>query len=192
MTPSSTKASSAPRHFNWLARCLHWSMACMILAMLFIGIGMTTSIDHRIWLIDLHRPLGIAILVLAIVRLANRLRHPAPPLPASLAPWQRLAARLSHLLLYALMLALPLIGWALLSAGGYPVVLFNGWNLPAIVPADPALYAWLRDAHGLLAWLLYFVIVGHLSAALAHAWIFRDGVFSSMARGAGKSARPVE
>lgn len=189
MTPSRTKAGDTPRHFNGLARCLHWSMACMILAMLFIGIGMTTSINHRIWLIDLHRPLGLAILVLAVVRLANRLRHPPPPLPASLAPWQRLAAKLSHLLLYALMLGLPLIGWALLSAGGYPFVLFNGWNLPAIVPADPALYAWLRDAHGLLAWLLYFVIVGHLSAALVHAWILRDGVFSSMARAASKTPR---
>lgn len=174
-------------HFNRLARCLHWLMACMILAMLFIGVGMTTSVNHRVWLIDLHRPLGIAILVLAIIRVVNRLRHSPPPLPDSVPGWQKWAATASHILLYALMLSLPLIGWALLAAGGYPIVLFEGWNLPAIVPASPVLYAWLRDAHGVLAWFLFFVVVGHLSAALVHAWIYRDSVFSSMARGARRA-----
>lgn len=175
------------RHFNGLARWLHWLMACMILTMLFIGVGMTTSLNHRIWLIDLHRPLGIAILVLAVIRLANRWRHPPPPLPDSLPRWQQCAAIASHGLLYALMLGLPVIGWALLSAGGYPIVLFEGFNLPAIIPANPVSYAWLRDAHGVLAWLLYFVVVGHLSAAPAARLIHRDGVFSSMARGARDS-----
>ncbi|WP_419735730.1 cytochrome b [Pseudomonas sp. COR18] len=173
--------------FNRLARWLHWLMACMVLAMLFIGVGMTTSLTYRIWLIDLHRPLGIAILVLVVIRLANRWRHPPPPLPASLPRWQQRAALASHALLYALMLGLPLLGWALLSAGGYPIVLIEGFNLPAIIPANPVSYAWLRDAHGWLAWLLYVVVIGHLSAALVHAWIYRDGVFSSMARGAGNS-----
>ncbi|WP_201326080.1 cytochrome b, partial [Burkholderia sp. E168m23] len=94
-----------------------------------------------------------------------------------------LAAKASHWALYVLMLALPLIGWALLSAGGFPIVLFKGVNLPAIVPASPTLFAWLRDAHGLLARLLFVVVLALLSAALVHAWIYRDGVFSSMARG---------
>ncbi|AOK37075.1 cytochrome b [Burkholderia cenocepacia] len=176
-------SGDAPRHFNALARGLHWLMAAMILAMLFIGAGMMTSLHHRIWLIDLHRPLGIAILVLALLRVANRLRSRPPALPRSLPHWQMLAAKASHWALYALMLALPLIGWALLSAGGFPIVLFKGVNLPAIVPASPTLFAWLRDAHGLLARLLFVVVLAHLSAALVHAWIYRDGVFSSMARG---------
>ncbi|MEB2500624.1 cytochrome b [Burkholderia cenocepacia] len=176
-------SGDAPRHFNALARGLHWLMAAMILAMLFIGAGMMTSLHHRIWLIDLHRPLGIAILVLALLRVANRLRSRPPALPRSLPHWQVLAAKASHWALYALMLALPLIGWALLSAGGFPIVLFKGVNLPAIVPASPTLFAWLRDAHGLLARLLFVVVLVHLSAALVHAWIYRDGVFSSMARG---------
>ena len=74
----------APRHFNLTARVLHWSMALMILAMLFIGIGMVASLSLRPTLISLHRPLGIAILLLVIVRLINRLRHRPPPLPADL------------------------------------------------------------------------------------------------------------
>ncbi|MBV6849874.1 cytochrome b [Xanthomonas euvesicatoria] len=175
-------------HFNLPARVLHWLMAAMILIMLFVGVGMVASVTQRPWLIDLHRPLGIAILILAVLRLINRVRHRPPALPADLPAWQKAAAIASHWLLYALMLGMPLIGWAMLSAGGYPIVLWPGANLPAIAPHDPSLYAWLRSAHGWLAYLLFATVLGHLSAALYHAWVRRDGVFSSMARGE-RSAR---
>jgi cytochrome b561 len=172
-----------PRHFNLLARVLHWSMAVAILAMLFVGAGMVVSLRHRDELLDLHRPLGLAILLLAIVRLANRLRHAPPPLPADLPRIQVLAAKASHWVLYALMLAMPLIGWAMLSAGGYPVELVDGVNLPAILPHSPAMYGMLRPLHGVLAYVLFFTILAHLGAALFHAWVRRDGVFGQMARG---------
>ena len=68
-------------------------MAVMIIAMLFIGVGMVSSVSTRPWLIDLHRPMGIAILLLAVLRLRNRMRHQPPALPASLPVWQRRAAR---------------------------------------------------------------------------------------------------
>jgi len=172
-----------PRHFNLLARILHWSMAIAILAMLFIGAGMVVSLRYRELLLDLHRPLGLAILLLAIVRLANRLRHAPPPLPQDLPAIQVWAAKASHWLLYALMLAMPLIGWAMLSAGAYPVVLFDGVTLPPILPHSPHMYGVLRPLHGVLAYLLFFTILAHLGAALFHAWVRRDGVFEQMARG---------
>ena len=170
-------------HFNLLARVLHWSMALLILAMLFIGVTMVASVHMRPGLINLHRPLGILILVLALLRLYNRLRHRPPPLPADLPAWQAWAATASHWLLYALMLAMPLIGWAMLSAGGYPIVLRGGVQLPAIVPHTPSLYALLRGAHSLLAYLLFATVLVHVGAALFHAWVRRDGVFQAMARG---------
>ncbi|MGX9721344.1 cytochrome b [Stenotrophomonas acidaminiphila] len=170
-------------HFNLLARVLHWSMAVMILAMLFIGVTMVASLHLRPLLIDLHRPLGVAIGVLALLRLYNRLRHRPPPLPADLPAWQAGAARLSHWLLYALMLAMPLIGWAMLSAGGYPIVLWQGLHLPPIVPHTPVLYAALRTAHGVLAYVLFATVLAHVGAALFHLWVRRDGVFQAMARG---------
>lgn len=173
---------SAPVRFNLLARVLHWAMAVLIVAMLFIGVGMVASVSQRPWLIDLHRPLGIAVLLLALVRLANRLRHAPPPLPADLPRWQVLAAHASHGVLYALMLAMPLIGWAMVSAGGYPVEMFGTLRLPAIVSPDATVYAWLRDAHGALARMLFLTVLAHLAAALFHAWVRRDGVFSRMAR----------
>lgn len=181
-------SSSTPAlHFNPLARVLHWLMAVMILAMLFIGVGMVATVAARPVLVDLHRPLGIAILLLVVVRLVNRLRHPPPPLPADLPRWQVLAAKASHLLLYALMFAMPLIGWGMLSAGGTPVVMFAGLQLPPIAPHDAGLYALLRGAHTWLAYLLFATVLVHLGAALTHAWIRRDGVFPSMARGPART-----
>lgn len=172
-----------PQHFNLLARVLHWSMAAAIFAMLFVGAAMVVSLGNRTQLLDLHRPLGLAILLLALVRLGNRLRNPPPPLPADLPRIQVWAATASHWILYALMLAMPLIGWAMLSAGGYPIIVWDGFHLPAIAPHSAALYGFLRPLHGVLAYLLFFTILGHLGAALFHAWVRRDQVFAQMAKG---------
>lgn len=179
--------ANAPRqYFPAPMRVVHWLMAVMILSMLFLGAGMVTSLTLRPWMIDLHRPLGIAILLLVIVRLTLRLRYGHPPLPADLPRLQVLAAHASHLLLYLLMFALPLLGWGVVSAAGDPVSMFGGVTLPPIVPADPGWYTVLRSAHGLLAWLLFATVMLHLAAALWHLWVRRDGVFASMASLAGE------
>jgi cytochrome b561 len=168
-------------HFDGFARLLHWSMAVMIVAMLFIGVGMVASLSLRPALIEVHRPLGILVLLLAVIRLYHRWRSPPPPLPADLPRLQVLAAKVSHWLLYTLMLAMPLLGWAMLSAGGYRAQMIGAFQLPAIVPHDPTLYAWLRDAHGVLGFSLFALVLAHLAAALFHAWVRRDGVFAAMA-----------
>lgn len=176
--------SAQPNHFAPLARLLHWLMALLVLAMLFIGAGMVASVSERHeWLIHLHKPLGVAILLLVIVRLFVRFSTRQPPLPADLPGWQVLAAKASHGLLYALMLVLPVLGWAMISAAGDPVTLGIGVQLPAIVPANAALFALLRRAHGYLAYLLFLTVLLHLAAALFHGWIRRDGVLQSMLSG---------
>jgi len=162
-------------------RLVHWLMAAMIIAMLFIGVGMVSTVSEiRTWLIDLHKPLGILILCLAAVRVCLRLAYPVPALPADLPIWQKGAAHASHLVLYALMFALPLVGWTMLSAGGYPIALFGAIHLPPLGRVDPTLFALLRRAHTVLALLLFLTILMHLCAGLFHAWIRRDGVFRSM------------
>lgn len=173
--------------FDARARLLHWLMAPLLIAMLFIGIGMvsTTSSAYAL-LLAIHKPLGAAILVLLLLRMHVRLRHRPPPLPTDLPPWQRRAATGSHWLLYALMLAMPLSGWAMLSAAGHPVTLFEGVRLPPIVPHDAALFAWLRGAHHWLALLLFATFLLHLAAALFHGLIRRDGVLASMAPWRGR------
>jgi cytochrome b561 len=87
----------------------------------------------------------------------------------------------SHWLLYALMFALPLVGLGMLSAAAYPIVLAGSLHLPPILPHSDALYALLRPLRTALAFLLFATFLVHLSAALMHALIFRDGVFQSMA-----------
>jgi cytochrome b561 len=170
------------RRFTPLQRLLHWLMAICILAMLFIGVGMVSTVMPKyLTLVSIHKPLGIAILVLAIIRLVVRLRYGAPPLPAGLPEPMRLAAQLSHYALYLLMIGMPLIGWGMLSAAQYPVVLFGGVYLPAILPQSDSLHTLLWDAHFYLAFAFFALILLHVAAALFHALVRRDGVFEAMA-----------
>ncbi len=167
--------------FTPLQRALHWIMAVCILTMLFIGVHMVATISPKyLTYIAIHKPLGIVILVLALIRLAVRLSSGAPPLPADLPEPMKLGAYLSHYALYALMIGLPLIGWAMLSAAGYPVVLWGGLWLPPIAPQSDSLHTLLWHAHVYLALLFFAVILLHVAAALFHALVRRDGVFEAM------------
>ena len=141
--------------FTAFSRLLHWTMAAMILTMLCIGVAMVASLANYHVLVSIHRPLGIAILILVVVRFVNRLLNPPPPFPASMSRAERLAATASELAMYGLMLVLPLVGWGMLSAAGYPIVLHGSLHLPFILPHSAALYAVLRKAHTILAYLFF-------------------------------------
>src|SRR6201986_2600258 len=157
-------------------------MAVCIIAMLFIGVGMVSTIMPKyLSLVSIHKPLGIAILILALIRLVVRLIYGAPPLPADLPEPMKLAAHLSHYAFYLLMIGMPLIGWGMLSAAAYPVVLFGGVQLPAILPQSDSLHALLWTAHFYLAFAFFALILLHVAAALFHALVRRDGVFQTMA-----------
>lgn len=173
--------SPDPLRFSPLQRILHWLMALCILAMLFIGVGMVSTVrPDYLTLVSIHKPLGITILVLALIRLVLRFVRGAPPLPAQMPEVMKLAARLSHVALYALMIALPLIGWGMLSAADYPVIVF-GMQLPSFLPHSNELHTLLWNAHRFLALCFFALIVLHLAAALLHALVRRDGVFQTMA-----------
>ena len=167
--------------FSPLQRALHWVMAICILAMLFIGVGMVSTVKpDYLTLVSIHKPLGVVILVLALIRLVVRLVRGAPPLPADMPVPMKLAAYLSHLAFYGLMIALPLLGYGMLSAADYPVVVF-GVRLPSVLPHTNELHTLLWNAHRFLALCFFALIVVHLAAALFHALVRRDGVFQAMA-----------
>jgi len=169
------------RTYSGSQRVLHWLMAIMVLAMLFIGVSMVSTLNPRfLTLISIHKPLGISILALAVLRLVVRWRLGAPPLPDDLPSIQALAAKLSHLMLYALLIVMPLVGWGMLSAGGYPIVLYGSLHLPEILPRDDQLHAILRTTHTALAYMFFAIILLHVAAAFFHALIRRDGVFRAM------------
>jgi cytochrome b561 len=174
--------NAQPQRFSPLQRVLHWLMAVCILAMLLIGVGMVSTVRPKyLTLVSIHKPLGIAILVLVVIRAVVRLRYGAPSLPIDLPEPMKRAAVLSHYALYALMFGMPLIGWAMLSAAAYPVVLLGGLQLPAILPQSDSLHALLWDAHFYLAFLFFALVLLHVAAALFHALVRRDGVFEAMA-----------
>jgi cytochrome b561 len=176
------------QRFTPLQRLLHWLMAVCILAMLFIGVGMVSTITPKyLTLVSIHKPLGIAILVLALIRLVVRLRYGAPPLPADLPAPIKLGAELSHYALYALMIFMPLIGWAMLSSAAYPIVLYGGVHLPPILPQSDSMHALLWDAHFYLAFAFFALILAHIAAALFHLLVRRDGVFQAMGPASAKS-----
>ena len=173
--------ASEQRQFTALSRLLHWTMAAMVLTMLCVGVAMVVSLGSYHVLVSIHRPLGIAILLLVIVRFVNRLVNRPPPLPATISRAERLAITASEYTLYGLMFLMPLIGWGMLSAARYPIVLFGSVQLPYILPHDVMLYAVLRQAHTILAYLFFLTFLAHFGAILFHTLIVRDGILKRMA-----------
>jgi len=173
--------TSVPHRFTLLQRLLHWLMAACIVAMLFIGAGMVSTVAPKyLPLVSLHKTLGVILLGLVVIRLALRLYYPAPPLPADL-PWpMKLAAKLSHQALYGLMIVMPLLGVSMLWAADYPVVLYGGVQIPALLPQSDRLHTLLWNAHFYLAFAFFALVLLHLAAALFHALIRRDGVFETI------------
>src|SRR5271167_599868 len=149
------RMSNELRQFVAFSRLLHWTMAVMVLTMLCIGVAMVASLADYHVLVSIHRPLGIAILLLVAVRFVNRQLTSLPPFPATMSRAERLAATASEYAMYGLMFVLPLVGWGMLSAARYPIVLFGSVHLPFILPHDAMLYAVLRKTHTVLACLFF-------------------------------------
>ncbi len=129
---------------------------------------------------SIHRPLGIAILLLVVVRFVNRLLNPPPPFPPTMPRAERLVAKASEYTMYGLMFALPLVGWGMLSAAHYPIVLIGSVRLPEILPHNVMLYAVLRKTHTILAYLFFLTFLAHFAAILFHSLIVRDGIWKRM------------
>src|SRR5262249_59339332 len=107
---------ATPRaQFVFFSRLLHWVMAAMVLTMLGIGVAMVASLADYHRLVSIHRPLGIAILILVVVRFVNRQLNPPPPFLTTMPPLERRVATWSALAMYGLIFVLPLVGWGLLS-----------------------------------------------------------------------------
>jgi cytochrome b561 len=166
--------------FALSSRLLHWLMAALLLAMLFVGVSMLTSLGDYHRLLALHRPLGIALLVLAVARVVNRRLKPPPDFLPTMPEWERRVVVWSERLLYALMFAQPLVGWGLLSAGGYPVVLAGALVLPPIFPHSTTAYTLLRAAHGVLGYAFFATFLAHLAGVLFHTLVLRDGLILRM------------
>jgi len=167
------------------AKLFHWVMAALILAQIALGLMAASwrvspvKLELFFW----HKSTGMLILALVALRLLWRLANPAPMLPPGMAAWERAAARLSHLFLYALMIALPVTGWIVTSASNVPFRIFWLIPLPAIVAPDEPTADLAALVHGGLAALLALALVAHVGAALRHHFVKRNTVLIRMLPG---------
>jgi cytochrome b561 len=163
------------------AVALHWFIALLITAGFTLGATMTDlhMSPRKLKLYSYHKWIGITVLGLVLIRLLWRVTHPAPP-DEPMPRWQRIAAHVTHWLLYLLMIATPIVGWLYSSASGYPVVYLKLWQLPDLVAKNKKLADVLVQVHGLLAWTLFYVVLLHVAAALKHHFFDRDATLKRM------------
>lgn len=165
-----------------VAKGLHWLMAALILGLAALGIVMhemplsPLKLELYAW----HKWFGVTVFLLVWLRLAWRLTHRPPALPATLsAPLQRLA-HAGHGLLYVLMIVIPLSGWLMSSAKGVQTVWFGLVPLPDLLGRDRELGDLLQQAHKLLNLLLLLTLAGHVLAALWHHFVLKDDTLRRM------------
>jgi cytochrome b561 len=170
------------RRWGAVAQLFHWLIVLGIVAQFTLA----TLFDDlpagakKLTLLSRHKSIGITILMLALLRLLWRRANPTPALPPALKPWERSLAKLTHVLLYVLLFAVPVSGWLMSSARGFPVSWFGLWQLPDLVPKDKPLYESLVTVHTALAWTLGVVAIVHLLAALKHHFVLKDDVLRRM------------
>jgi cytochrome b561 len=174
---------------------LHWIIAAAIIAQVVLAGRMEGPRTPETFAVtQLHKSIGITILLLSLARLGWRLIHRPPPLPATLKPWQRTLARTSHVGFYVIMIGMPLTGWAMVSASSFarPILLFGvvPWPLlPGVRGLQPSLREAVHDVtefghHGLIK-VFYVLIALHVAGALKHQLFSRDEpVLARMAPGA--------
>lgn len=170
------------RTYTRTAIALHWLMALLILTVLPLGLTMTELelSPLKLKLYAWHKWLGVTVFMLAVLRLAWRLTHPAPPLPSGMPTWERTAAHLMHWYLYAFMLVLPLSGWLMSSAKGFQTVYLGVLPIPDLLAKDEALGEMLGEVHASLAWLFLLLLAVHVAAAVKHHLVDRDDVLARM------------
>lgn len=178
-----TKTAQAPG-YSPVAKTLHWLVAVLLAAQFTIAWTMPGihGGTQPVGLVGLHLSVGVLIMLVVVVRMIWRLTHPAPA-AGDLPVWQAWAAKATHALLYAILLALPVLGWANASSRGWSVSLFGALPLPQIAAEGSALGHAMGDIHSTLANILLYLVGLHVAAALYHRVLRRDQVLQRMLPG---------
>lgn len=172
-----------PKHrYDAIAQLLHWVIAGLIVTQFVLAnlAEDTPSKMQQLALLTRHKSFGMTVLMLASVRLTWRLLNPAPALPAEMKNYERALARLTHVLFYLLLFAMPLSGWLMSSARGFTVSWFGLFSWPNLIARDKAAFELLESVHGALATTLFFVAILHILAALKHHFWNKDDVLKRM------------
>ena len=160
-------------HYPATSKLLHWLVAACVLTTAPVAIAMTRIAKGPTQdaLYNLHKSLGVLILVLMVLRLVNRLAAGALAPEAEIKPWQKAVSSIVHASLYVLLLAMPVVGYIANSAYGATTPFFGLFELPAIVGKSEALATQLFTLHRWVGWLVILLVLTHVSAALYHHFI---------------------
>ena len=166
--------------FGYIAILLHWIMAILIIALLILGLYMTSLPVglQKLKLYGWHKELGVLALALVMLRILWRMSNITPAL--LLPKWEVIAARMTHLTFYFLMISLPLTGWMMSSAAGLPVSFFGLFVLPDLVSPNENLRMILQVSHEWLGYAMIAFICLHVAAALKHHFINKDDILRRM------------
>ena len=165
-----------------VSQFLHW----LIVVLLVVQVTLASMADDlplgmkKLALLARHKSVGITILGLAILRLLWRWMNPTPELPDTLKPYERVLATITHAGLYIVLFAMPITGWLMSSARGFPVSWFNLFQLPDLVPKNKAVFDAMLATHSALQWVLYTIVALHVLAALKHHFMLKDNVLRRM------------
>ena len=173
---------SSPARYTSHAIALHWIVGLLIIGNLCFGlytVGLPLS-PQKLRYFSYHKWVGVTILLLAAARLAWRLRHPPPPLPATMPRWEKMAASGSHVLLYVLFFAAPLSGWLMSSALGFQTVYLGVVPIPDLLGKNRELGEVLKVVHRTINYSMAALIVVHAAAAIKHHLHDRDDVLTRM------------
>jgi len=168
--------------YTTTAIALHWLTAVLIVCAVAIGLYMVElpMSVQRLKLFNWHKWFGIGALIVVAVRMVWRVTHQPPVSQPDESGWQHALAATVHLLMYALMLAVPLVGWAYSSASGFPITWLGVLPLPDWVPKDRELAEALKPWHWILSYSLIALVSLHIAAALKHHFLDRDSILQRM------------
>jgi cytochrome b561 len=176
--------------YGAVAKLLHWTIVVLIIAQFFIAESADELPDgiEKLRVLSWHKSFGMLVLILALVRIGWRLANRGAPAPVPMPRRQQIAAAAGHGLLYLLVLAQPITGWAMSSAANYPVTLFGWIQFPALVGANHDLHEALADVHEGLFYALAAVATLHAAAAIYHHVWMKDDALRRMLPFGGRRA----
>jgi len=182
-------AGGGRSRYSAVAIALHWIIALIIVGNLIGGLNLDYFLDNPdpamkqlgFTIIGVHKSLGLTVILLTLVRIGWRIANPPPPLPGHMTATETILAKVTHYGFYALMLLMPLSGWAMSSTGKvqYPILWFGLFEVPKL-PLPKSLGGVFRESHEILGWIIIAMLALHVLAALKHHWFDRDNVLARM------------
>jgi cytochrome b561 len=174
--------TNTPNRYGIVAITLHWLIAIIVICMLVVGLYMVTLKlgPLKLDLFRYHKEFGLLVLMLAALRIGWRLANITPGYPADMPVWQKFLAHSVHWLLYGFLFAMPITGYLLTSAAGFPPSFFGLFVVPPLIAPNQELANLFGTIHQWLAYSLIILICGHVGAALEHHFVEQDNILRRM------------